>query len=72
MCNQTDHLWKNILIYNFLNVLLFIIFAPSYVNFCANIALNAVICMIFFYSLIMELYDYSETLDFIVRFYSFM
>ena len=33
----------------FILVLLFIIFAPSHVSFRAKIALNAVICMIFFY-----------------------
>ena len=39
---------------------------------CAKIALNAVICMILFiFSLIIS-YDYSDTLDFIVHFYSFL
>ena len=40
---------------------------------CAKITLNGVICMILFiFSMIIEFTNYSETLDFMVRFYSFM
>ena len=41
-------------VFSFYNFLLFIIFAPSYVNFRAKIAFNAVICI--YISLIMELW----------------